>query len=164
MYEPGYTYASLKASNGVEWLLNVWEYRKFASHYLGSKVKSKISQMLGIKVDKPQDICDFSVIWKSILEQKIPENYYPGAFASWDNTARRGMNGRIITGSNPKDFEEFLTKQLMRARKEYKKDYLFFTAWNEWAEGSHLEPDEKYGYQYLEAVKNALTKSNEWPF
>lgn len=163
MYEPGYTYASIKKENKKNFLKYILEYRKFTFHYILPLAKSYLCRKLKIRPKKPTDIMDFSVIWETILSVKIPKNYYPGAFANWDNTARRGIYARIIQGTNPKIFEKYFTKQLIRAREEYKKNYLFFTAWNEWAEGSHLEPDEKYGYGYLEAVSKALRETKEWP-
>ena len=43
--------------------------------------------------------------------------------------------------------------------KESFHKIIFAKSWNEWAEGAYLEPDEKFGYQYLEAVRDALTAS-----
>ena len=33
---------------------------------------------------------------------------------------------------------------------------LFVNAWNEWAEGTHLEPDAHYGHRWLEALRDAM--------
>lgn len=53
-------------------------------------------------------------------------------------------------------------KALMYLSKKKGNEFIFVNAWNEWGEGMHLEPDEKYQYQYLEAVKNALCDFHEF--
>lgn len=49
----------------------------------------------------------------------------------------------------------------MESRQIHSKEenIVFVSSWNEWAEGSHLEPDYKYGYGWLEAVKTAVEES-----
>ena len=65
----------------------------------------------------------------------------------------------ILNGATPEKFSNYLTKQINKAINR-NSEFLFINAWNEWAEGTYLEPDKKHGYQYLEAVKNAL-ESND---
>lgn len=103
--------------------------------------------------------------WNAVLN-KLPENEknVPGAFVDWDNTPRKGTNGRITLGVTPEKLEGYMTRQIQRAKNVYHKDIIFMYAWNEWAEGGYLEPDERYGYGYLEAISNALKKTGEFPW
>jgi hypothetical protein len=78
---------------------------------------------------------------------------YPCRYVSWDNTPRRGRDGIIMVNGSPQNFEEALRDAVRRVRTREPGDRLvFIDAWNEWAEGNHLEPDEKHGRAYLEAV------------
>ena len=109
-------------------------------------------------------ILDYDTEWSKIVT-RAPFNdaIYPGAFVDWDNTPRRMRKGKVILGATPEKFKEYFKKQVVRAINVYKKDMIFVFAWNEWSEGGYLEPDEKYGYGYLKAIKEALLETNEFP-
>lgn len=103
--------------------------------------------------------------WNKILTRKPgTEKNVPGAFVGWDNTPRKGERGEIFVGDTPEKFEKYLTQQIIRAKNIYSKDMIFMYAWNEWAEGGYLEPDTRSGYKNLEAIKNALKSTNEFPW
>ena len=69
----------------------------------------------------------------------------------------------MFFGAAPEKFEIYMTKQIERARNLYEKEYLFLFAWNEWGECGYMEPDEKFGYGYLDALKHALEANGEFP-
>ena len=83
---------------------------------------------------------------------------YPCIFVGWDNTPRRGKNGIMIINSDPETFELGLL-DIVRSvlDKPHDERLIFINAWNEWAEGNHLEPDLRYGVEYLEAVKRIIS-------
>ena len=163
MYEPGYTYYALAIKDKSNFVRNCFRYHKFFFHYFSKKIISMTERdIIKTKKTKPQDICSYDILWDAILKNKVPDKYFPGAFTNWDNSPRRGNDARIVVGSTPEKFHFYLTKIIKKARDEFKKDYLFINAWNEWAEGAHLEADEKYGYAYLEALKSALIETDEW--
>lgn len=91
------------------------------------------------------------------------KEYYRSALASWDNSARKATSkGFIMEGLNPKTFKMWL-KDIMAESKQIhsgSNDIVFVNSWNEWAEGSHIEPDMKYGYAYLQAIKEVFEELN----
>lgn len=99
--------------------------------------------------------------WETILNWNVKDKrLMAGAFTDWDNTARN-KNGTVYKGGSPEKFEKYMTRLVRKVKNEYKSNFIFINAWNEWAEGAYLEPDEKYGYSYLEALKNALNAESE---
>jgi len=108
---------------------------------------------------QPHLTVDYDRIWTSIL-QRTPhrdgEPVYPGAFVNWDNTPRKGAEGQSTIGMTLRKFEDYLTRQLEKARREYRSEFVFLNAWNEWAEGAYLEPDREQEFGRLEAVRRAL--------
>lgn len=105
---------------------------------------------------------DYDEMWERIINKKVlNEKMIPGAFVDWDNTARKKSRGYVIDGACPEKFKHYFKRQIINARDNYKKDMIFMFAWNEWAESGYLEPDKKYGYGYLQAVKEALEETNE---
>lgn len=84
---------------------------------------------------------------------------YRGACTNWDNTARRKGTGTTYANSSPELFKQWLINALRDTTKRFSRKserLLFINAWNEWAEGAHLEPDERYGYAWLQATRDAL--------
>ena len=72
----------------------------------------------------------------------------------WDNTRRRGPNGIVVVNATPRRFEEGLAEMVREVQhRPHEERLIFLNAWNEWAEGSHLEPDLKNGKAYLAAVR-----------
>lgn len=102
---------------------------------------------------------DYDLVWKTILAQQPEEKDIPGAVVDWDNTPRRGKAGRVFLGATPDKFKEYMKKLIKKAQNEYKTEYIFVTAWNEWSEGSYLEPDENNGDAYLKAIKQAIDET-----
>ncbi len=76
---------------------------------------------------------------------------------SWDNTARKGIRAHVFHGATPLRYRAWLAETVKRAAVDVAlpQPVVFINAWNEWAEGCHLEPDAEYGNAWLEATRAA---------
>ena len=101
---------------------------------------------------------------KEYMTMPAPEGgiLYKGCFPSWDNSARKTFsNGAVYVGCTPDLYTEWLKDCITYAKKTQPEQerFVFINAWNEWAEGAHLEPDQRYGYAYLAATRKAVEES-----
>ncbi|MGA1977597.1 MAG: glycoside hydrolase family 99-like domain-containing protein [Bacteroidales bacterium] len=93
---------------------------------------------------------------------KLALNYYseinykcfPGVMPGWDNSARRKTNALIFFDSTPEKYKIWLAS-ILKAYNGFnsEENFVFLNAWNEWAEGNHLEPCIRWGYKYLQITK-----------
>ena len=140
---------------------------KISSKNLKIKISTFLQKRLHIYIHlKKKKLVkyDYDAIWQEILDIKPEEYMFPGAFVDWDNTPRKGLRGSVIEGASPEKFKEYFRRLVVKAKKIYKKDFIFIFAWNEWAEGGYLEPDERYGFRYLNAIRDVLNSENEFPY
>ena len=87
-------------------------------------------------------ICDDLDARRAMRAHRPSWPTFPSLFVGWDNTPRRGRNGMIITGSTPERFEAALNVVVDDVcNRPANQRLVFLNAWNEWAEGNHLEPD-----------------------
>ncbi|MGA0608303.1 glycoside hydrolase family 99-like domain-containing protein [Phenylobacterium sp. VNQ135] len=94
----------------------------------------------------------------SIAAPQPDYTWYRGLFPRWDNTPRRKRAAHVLINESAKAYGYWL-RHLVRdalARRTEKAPLIFVNAWNEWAEGAYLEPDDTYGRAWLEVTRTAL--------
>lgn len=111
-------------------------------------------------------VADVKNIWES-SESTYEIPYYAHVSIGWDNNPRfKKFRPGIMRNNTPENFEAAL-----RAAKDYtdrmldehpeRPALITVNSWNEWTESSYLEPDDLYGYGYLEAVKKVFTDESK---
>ncbi len=112
--------------------------------------------------EKGATVCDYDDAWPIFASAaaSLP-SAYPCVVPSWDNTSRRANYGAFVLGhATPASYERWLRWEIARSRnRPADQRIVFINAWNEWAEGNHLEPDLRFGLAYLEATRRALERA-----
>lgn len=88
--------------------------------------------------------------------------HFPCVGPTWDNTPRLGNRGIVYVNSTPERFSQTVSRAVKVLQSKPPSDQLLFVkAWNEWAEGNHLEPDLKNGHAWLEALQRGMGSAQE---
>jgi lipopolysaccharide biosynthesis protein len=86
---------------------------------------------------------------------------YPCVTPNWDNTPRSGYGGVVLHDSTPELFAIHLRQAIaMVSNRLRERRLIFVKSWNEWAEGNYLEPDERFGHQYLDVIRKVLAETD----
>jgi len=85
--------------------------------------------------------------------------FYRACFACWDNTPRytrqsAGFFTCNINFSLRKFYE--MVEAIVNESVTDNKEFMFVFSWNEWCEGSYIEPDKKYGYAIINTLSRAI--------
>lgn len=121
------------------------------------KALRRIKKKIKLKVSDLNYYIDYSSFAVKQIESTFKKDVYPGITPMWDNSARRKENPFILHDSTPEKYKNWF--QYIKENYPWDtvpENFLFINAWNEWAEGNHLEPCQKWGTAYLEATKAAL--------
>jgi hypothetical protein len=123
------------------------------------------SELLSQADSDLKDVCNNNYIHTyegladAMMAKEVPEyKWLRCVTPSWDNWARRNEGASVFLDSTPEKYREWLARVVDYTNERFlgEERLVFINAWNEWAEGNHLEPDQRFGHAYLEATKEAL--------
>lgn len=107
-------------------------------------------------------ICNYAGwVRRALRQPRRPYRRFPCVTPAWDNSPRRKSGAFMLHGSTPDLYSRWLQSAVDRSIPANPDENLvFINAWNEWAEGNHLEPCQKWGRGYLEATRRAIVEEN----
>lgn len=121
--------------------------------YVFTKLKHKI-----LRVKQRCTVYDYQQVIPALLRSNAVDYCdYPIALPRWDNTPRSGVRGLVLQGSTPELFRTHLREAISRVINRPPEDrVVFIKAWNEWAEGNYVEPDQEWGRKYLDVIRDEV--------
>lgn len=137
---------------------------EFDREYMGKRLQQEkiwqVLRTLGIASNAYAEnyVYDYQIMVENRLRKpRVPYLRFPCVFPGWDNTPRRKVSAGILVNSTPNAYEKWLRGSIEQFLPDQPdKQILFINAWNEWGEGAHLEPCQKWGRAYLEATQRGI--------
>lgn len=149
-FEPFYSIYSTGASRRIFSKLPLG-LRRYLIQF-AEKVGAKLLFFLG----KNATTYDYDIIYNKLIgNAKREPGKLLGAFVDWDNTARRGAEATLFKNVTVEKFTKYF-EELYKISADNEVEAIFINAWNEWAEGTYLEPDTDNHHQHLEALKKIV--------
>ncbi|MBS1228234.1 MAG: Polysaccharide biosynthesis protein [Proteobacteria bacterium] len=133
------------------------DWRNLGGRYYAT-AKARLAARLGIipKAYLEHNIFDYRRMVEKVMAKSPPDYPFVRCVSpGFDNSSRRAADATIIINGSPDAYQDWLSRSaewsLAHNRPEHR--LVFINAWNEWAEGNHLEPCAKFGRAYLEATQ-----------
>ena len=127
-------------------------------HAHQSKFVRTMKQIERVLLKRPRCYDYAKAMKEMIIPEDSCENILPTICPNFDHTPRSCTRGLVYTNSNPKSFYNHVS-QILDIVSPKQNRIVFLKSWNEWGEGNYMEPDEKYGKGYIEAMRKALDDS-----
>ena len=110
-------------------------------------------------IGKIHDVSDY--INNNEFIYKTDYRLFKTVFPGWDNTAQQGYIWTDIFNVKPYEYKKWLSECIKWTKQNNPENeqFVFVNSWNEWDKGAHLEPDQRYGYAYLQATREALEET-----
>lgn len=122
----------------------------------------RVKRKIGLSSRPPDSLtlADYDDVREKMLAKpQAAYKRFPGVCPGFDNTPRRGGKGVVLVNTSPEKYADWLRRATEKtiAAHSAVEQFVFINAWNEWGEGNHLEPDQKWQRQYLEATRRVKT-------
>ena len=117
----------------------------------------QFAHIADIDRDYDEILADVKEIWKG-MEKEYGLPYYPHISVGWDNNPRfNGFRPGIVKNNPPEEVKKgFVMAREYADSHPGQAPFVTVNSWNEWTETSYLEPDDRYGYGYLEALREVF--------
>lgn len=123
----------------------------------------RLFQVKNILLKKPVNYYSYKEAYPFFINKEVDSksNFIPSIIPNWDHSPRSQSRGIILHNSTPELFRKHI-KEVFELIKNKPQDeqIVFLKSWNEWGEGNYMEPDLKWGKQYIEALKAELSSRN----
>ena len=139
------------------------EWRKVGRHHRRERNPYRFFAKMGLFEDayRKHRIVRYEILADDMLARELPGYpFFRCVTPGFDNSARRSEGAAILVHGTPEIYENWLNQVARETCERYQGEerIVFINAWNEWAEGNHLEPDEREGRVYLEATRRVVEK------
>jgi len=136
---------------------------EFPPHNLSSALLTRDINFIGKKEGITAHIYDYKELVSKIENEYINKKncelnnipVYRTCILGWDNTARKKDDFYVFAGFSIKSFYNWVSLLTVQAFQSAVPIF-FINAWNEWGEGTYLEPDKKYGYANINTLSKAI--------
>lgn len=135
-------------------IVRMYDYAKHQKRSIRTIINALRHRYLGApRITSYRDIMQWFV-----GQEDQREDVYPTIIPNWDHTPRTGNKGLVFDGSTPDTFAAHL-KDIDRVLQSKKNEpIVILKSWNEWAEGNYVEPDLKFGFSFLEQLRDFVNR------